>query len=85
MGGAHRFDDPFLAPAPILPGFAKQLDVLGEHKGAWEKAELPLAEACLHLGQVPPQPILPSNLKGAWEVVQLKEKEKECVCVRVRR
>lgn len=58
----------------LLPGLPQLLDILWENEGAWEEAKLFLAKACLHLGQVPPQPVLPPNLKGAWKVVQLQDR-----------
>lgn len=66
----YRFDDPFL-PGAVVPGLAQQLDVLREDEGPGNEAELLLAEAYLHLGQVPPQPVLPADLERSREVVQL--------------
>lgn len=66
----YRFDDPFL-PGAVVPGLAQQLDVLREDEGPGNEAELLLAEANLHLGQVPPQPVLPADLERSREVVQL--------------
>ena len=77
IGRAYRFDNPFLPGAAFLPGFAEQLDVLGEDEGAGEEVEFLLPKASLHLGQVPPQPVLPANLKGSWEVVQLRKDEQK--------
>lgn len=68
----YRFDNPFLPGAAVLPGLAEQLDVLRKDKGPGEKIELSLPKANLHLRQVPPKPVLPADLKRAWEVVQLR-------------
>lgn len=71
----YRFDDPFLLGATVLPGLAEHLDVLRQDEGSGEKAELLFAMANPHLGQVPPQPVLPANLEGSWEVIQLGRKK----------
>lgn len=67
-GGTYWFDDPLL-PGALVPGFAQQLDVLGQDEGPRDEAELLLAEANLHLGHVPPQPVLPADLERSREVV----------------
>lgn len=71
----YRFDDPFLPGATVLPGLTKQLDVVRKDEGPGEKAELLFAKANLHLRQVPPQAVLPANLKRPGEVVQLGQKK----------
>lgn len=60
--------NPLLAAA-ALPGFAQELGILGQDKGLRKETELLLAKTALHARQVPPQPVLPPNLEGAWEVV----------------
>ena len=67
----YRFNDPLLPAAAVLPGLLQLLDVLGQDKRAWEEAKVSLAEARLHLGQVPPQAVLPADLEGPGEVVEL--------------
>lgn len=73
----YGFDDPLLPGASVLPGFAEPLDVLREDEGPGEEAELLLAKAELHLGQVPPQPVLPADLEGSGEVVQLEQQRQQ--------
>lgn len=70
----YRFNDPLLPRPGVLPGPAEQPGVLGEDEGAWEEAELLLPKASSHLRQVPPETVLPPDLKGAGEVVQLEHK-----------
>lgn len=71
-GATYWFDDPLL-PGALVPGLAQQLDVLGQDEGPRDEAELLLAEADLHLGHVPPEPVLPADLERSREVVQLRE------------
>lgn len=73
----YRLDDPFLPGATVLPGLAEQLDVLREDECPGEKAELALPKANLHLRQVSPEPILPADLKGSWEMVQLRPERRQ--------
>lgn len=68
---AYRFDYPFLPGAAVLPGLTEQLDVLRKNKSPRKKAKLLFAKATLHLGQISPQSVLPPDLEGSWEVVQL--------------
>lgn len=72
----YRFDNPFLPAPSILPGLLQQFHVLREHKGTREEAKLPLAKPCLHLGEVPPQTVFPSDLKGTWKMIQLQNRNK---------
>lgn len=68
----YGLDDPLLLGASVLPGFPKPFYVLRKNEGSREKAELLFAEAKPHLGEVPPQSVLPADLKRPWEVVQLE-------------
>lgn len=59
-------------PGALVPGLAQQFDVLGQDEGSRDEAELLLAEANLHLGHVPPEPVLPADLERSREVIQLR-------------
>lgn len=70
----YRFDDPLLPRAAVLPGLTEQFDILRKNKRPRKKAELLLAKATLHLGQISPQSVFPADLKCSWKVVQLGQK-----------
>ena len=73
MEWTYRFDDPLLFVAALLPGPLQLLQVGGQHERLREETKLLLPVVHLEPRQVPPKPVLATDLEGPWEMVDLKK------------